>query len=281
MSREFGQVCNDLLMEIDTNIKLDSVILSEENKQKVGQFIKENEYKHKFHEYGLKPINKLLFYGASGCGKTFLAKALSNHLKYKMLYVDIARSLTAGKASVNISKIFRVANTEGNCMIFLDECDSIAWNRDTSSPDRGDIRRATNSLFQQLDQMSYNNIFISATNVLHRLDPAFERRFNMKLEFRRPEVDLKQTIRQFLLNGFKLEDNVDKTIQTIVERRARLSYYEIQDIVERAMKKSLINNTTIVYTSNMYEDFATAANIKIRFKTDKDSEEIFQSTLNK
>ena len=129
--------------------------------------------------------------------------------------------------------------------------------------------------------MSYNNIFISATNVLHRLDPAFERRFNMKLEFRRPEVDLKQTIRQFLLNGFKLEDNVDKTIQTIVERRARLSYYEIQDIVERAMKKSLINNTTIVYTSNMYEDFATAANIKIRFKTDKDSEEIFQSTLNK
>ena len=58
-----------------------------------------------------------------------------------------------------------------------------AWQRDTGGADTGTIRRATNSIFQYLDQMNKTNIFVSATNMLHRLDPAFERRFNLKMEF--------------------------------------------------------------------------------------------------
>ena len=102
-----------------------------------------------------------------------------------MLYVDIARSISEGNAAINISNIFKAANKIKNCIVFLDECDSIAWSRDTSLADRGDIRRATNSLFQQLDQMHIDNVFIAATNMLHRLDSAFERRFDLKLEFKK------------------------------------------------------------------------------------------------
>ena len=84
----------------------------------------------KLARYGLKPMNRLLFYGDSGCGKTFLGKALCNHLGYTMLYVDIARALSQGNVAINITNVFKIANSGGNYMVFLDECDSIAWSRD-------------------------------------------------------------------------------------------------------------------------------------------------------
>jgi len=272
---------NRLMLQVDTNIELSSVILSEENKQKIDAFLKEYAYKDKFKPYGLAPMNRLLFYGASGTGKTYLAKALSNHLKYKMLYIDIAKSLAVGDVAQNIADIFTFANQTGNCLIMLDESDSIAWNRDTDSHEGGDIRRATNSLFQYLDQLNQNNIFVAATNVLHRIDPAFERRFDMKLEFRRPEGSIKTIIKKFLLAGFELRDNLDLSASVIIERRLRLSYYEIKIITERAMKRAIMDGTNIINISDIYNDLAIAMKIKLRFRTDTDDEEIFTSNLHK
>ncbi|MEM4385910.1 MAG: ATP-binding protein [Candidatus Anstonellales archaeon] len=266
IDKDILELSKEYLMEVDTNISISSVILSEENKAKIMEFIKEQENRDKLLEYGLQPMNRLLFYGASGCGKTYLAKALSNHLKYRMLYVDIAKSLSEGNIAMNISNIFKIANTLKRCVIFLDECDSIAWNRDSNvSNDGGNIRRATNSIFQHLDQMDVSNIFISATNMLHRLDPAFERRFNMKLEFKKPSTNLKETIQKFLYSKFELVDDVNVSVQEIVERRARLSYYEIQGIVERAMKKAVLNGTNKVHTADIYKDIAISNRIRIMY----------------
>lgn len=270
---------DNLLMKVDTDIKIESVILSEENKEKIAEFIRETAAREKLLSYGLQPMNRLLFYGASGCGKTFLAKALSNHLNYRMLYVDIAKSLSDGSVAKNISDIFELGNELGNCLIFLDECDSIAWNRDSNSPDSGTIRRATNSLFQHLDQMNKTNIFVSATNMLHRLDPAFERRFNLKLEFRRPSMSIVEVVKKFLYEDFILIDDANETVKKVVNSRNRLSFYELEDIVLRNMKKAVLNDTVQVKTSDIYTDIAIAQRIKIRFKTNIDDPEIFESSI--
>jgi cell division cycle protein 48 len=258
---------DELLMPVDTDIKIDSVILSEENKGKIKTFIAENTHRKEITEYGLHPMSRILMYGASGTGKTYLSKALCNYLGYTMMYIDIADSLARGNVAENISHIFEIANTLGRCMIFLDECDSVAWSRDAKNSDGGGIRRVTNSIFQQLDQMKEGNIFISATNMLYRIDPAFERRFDMKMEFMRPDGNLKDTIRHFMLPKFKLDENDDKTEYEILQRRVKqntkLSYYEIQCIVERAMKRSIINGTNIVKITDIYKDFENAMNIKI------------------
>lgn len=267
LPEELREYWDELLMPVDTNIKMKSVILSEENRQKINRFIEETTYRDRIVEYGLHPMNRILMYGASGTGKTYLSKALCNHLGYTMMYVDIADSLSKGSVPENISHIFQIANTIGHCMIFLDECDSIAWSRDAKSTDGGDVRRATNSIFQQLDQMNFSNIFVSATNMLHRIDPAFERRFDLKMEFRRPDMDLLETIRHFMLPKFKLRDDSDESTYQILQRRMKqnekLSYYEIQCIVEREMKSALIRGTNIVNTSDIYKDFKDTFGIRI------------------
>lgn len=278
---EYRHIYDELLMPVDTNIKISSVILSDENQRKLAEFLKENEFRDKLVSYGLTPMNRLLFYGASGTGKTFLTKALSNHMGYTMLYVDIAKALSDNTIAHSVSDIFKLGNYLGKCIIFFDECDSIAWNRDAGMADSGTIRRATNSLFQSLDQMDTSNIFIAATNLLHKLDSAFERRFNMKFEFRRPELNIKDAIKKFILPKFVIIDDVDSTTEDIVGRRAKqyakLSYYELQGLVERAMKTAVISGTNKVYTSKIFDDLAIAMSVKLRFKTALDSEEIFKS----
>ena len=261
------EIYNELIMPVDTNIRLSSVILSDVNKDRIRDFVLEMKNHEKLAKFGLKPMNRLLFYGDSGCGKTFLGKALSNHLGYTMLYVDIARALSQGNVAVNISSVFKIANSGGNYMVFLDECDSIAWNRDSKDAEGGTIRRATNSLFQQMDQMKSNVIVICATNMLHRLDPAFARRFNMKMEFRRPEQNVKETIMKFLHPEFQLIMDKD---DPITERRTKMSYYELQDVAQRMMKKAVLNNTTKIRMSDVYLDIARQMNVKTSLRVDMD-----------
>jgi len=270
---------NQLFMDVETGISLSSVILSEENREKIAEFTREYKYGKRFKAYGLDPMNRLLFFGASGTGKTYLAKALANDLGFTMLYVDIAKSLSDGNVAKNISEIFETANRLKKCILFFDEADSIAWNRDSITSESGVVRRATNSIFQSLDQMDVSNVFIAATNMLHRLDPAFERRFNLKLEFRRPEETFKASIKKFKHKDFVLLDDVDKTVQDIVERRKTLSYYEIKGVVERAMKRAIMNETNIIKTSDIYKDLAIAMRIKVKFGTDSDDEVTFKSSI--
>lgn len=252
---------NELVMGVDTNIKLSDVILSEDNKMQINEFIEEYKHRNELIQYGLTPMNKMLFYGDSGCGKTFLGKALSNYLNFGMLYVDIAQALSKQEVAENIAKVFKIGNM-GKYVIFLDECDSVAWNREKGN-DGGLIRRATNSLFQCMDTMNRDVVMIAATNMLHKLDPAFERRFHLKLEFRRPKTDdLGDLIANFLHDGFTFERGVR---QEQIERRCELSYYELQSITERQMKKAVIRGDMTVHMKDVYEDIARFKKFKIKF----------------
>lgn len=285
LPKNLQDIWDELIMPVDTNISFDSVILDAENKEKYRLFIKEQEYRDKLYNYGLEPMNRLLLYGASGTGKTYSLKALSNLLNYTMVYVDIAKSLTDGNVATNISNIFKLgnyiaANYDG-CIIFFDECDAIAWNRDGNTPEGGTVRRATNSIFQCLDQMDRHAIFACATNLLHRLDPAFERRCNLKMRFTRPKSDIDSDIKHFIFPKFIINDNVDDTVREIVKRRAqnyaKLSYYEIEELVKRAMKRAVLNDTNIVNTADIYDDLSKAMNFKVKVGTGTDNEQIFHN----
>lgn len=288
LPEELKEIWDSCIMQVNTNISFDSVILSDENKQKYKELIKEQQYREKLVSYGLRPSNRLLLYGASGTGKTFSLKALSKLLNVTMIYIDIAKSLSDNTVSQNISDIFKLGNYiadhyDGG-ILFLDECDAVAWNRDASvNADSGTLRRATNSLFQHLDQMDYRLIFASATNLLQRLDPAFERRFDIKMRFTRPNSDIDSDIKHFLYSKFVLNDDVDKTKKDIIKRRAKnnvkLSYYEIENIVNNAMKRAVLRDSNIVNTSEIYDELAMHMNFKVRVGTENDPPEIFENKL--
>lgn len=266
-----NEVYRDLLMPVDTNIGLDSVILSKINKDKIRKFIKEIQSSEILLKNGLYPMNRILMYGDSGTGKTYLSKALTNYLEYTMLYVDIGAALNKGNVAENLTNIFKLGNELKRCVIFLDECDSIGWNREGTSRESGEVRRSTNNLFQLMDQVDKSNIIIGCTNMLRMLDPAFVRRFDLKMEFFRPEGSLESSIRKFLFEdkGFIYEKDFNDNLRQIVERELSVSYYEIQIVVERAMKDVLIESggyNKTVKESTIYKMLAEMAGVEFDYK---------------
>lgn len=254
-----------------SNLTIDSVILSDENKRKIDEFLIETEYKQKFIKYGLKPINRIINYGASGTGKTFLTKCLAAHLGYELLAIDIANALSTGNAPVALEEIFTIGNRIGKAIIFLDECDAIARDRaDKSVPEDPNVRRANNALFQLLDRMNPDCIFIAATNLYNELDPAFVRRFNVKMKFDRPPLDnLEDTIRKFMLPAFSLTMDMDENIKSIILWHARnysqLSYDEIETWVERAEKKAIMRDEEFISEQEIYDYFMDSLRVNISY----------------
>jgi AAA+ superfamily predicted ATPase len=269
LSREMREVYTQLIMPPKGIIHLSDVILSDENRAKLNAFVTELQHADELRRYGLEPMSRILSYGASGTGKTLSAKALAYDMDYTMLMIDISQALAQGNAADSISRVFRLAGELKYCIVFFDEVDAIAWSRDSAAGgDGGDIRRATNSLFQYMDQMDDTNIFIACTNMLPRLDAAFERRFDLKLEFTRPEMRIRDAVQRFITGQFRLIDDVSETTESIIQKRTRLSYYEIEGIAKRAMKRAVLSGTSSVSLAGIYEDFRVALRIKQRFNID-------------
>lgn len=263
-------------------LTIDSVILSEENRNKLNEFLVETQWKSKFMEYGLEPINRLILFGASGTGKTFMTKCLAAHLGYELLAIDIANALSTGNAPVALESIFNLGNKIGTAIIFLDECDAIARNReDKSVPEDPNVRRANNTLFQLLDRMNPDCIFISATNLYKELDPAFIRRFDEAMQFDRPPLDnLEEAVRKFMLPKFELEMDMQDDIKQIILWHARdytgLSYDGIETWVERAEKLAIIRGEEIIKETEIYKYFMEAMRVEVKWDTKKEKYYLYQ-----
>lgn len=272
-----------LLMPIDENLRVSDVILSNINKKRINDFLTEREHAEELVDVGLCPMNRILMYGASGTGKTMLTRALANEIGFNMLAVNIAEALSRGNAATNIHKIFSIAERNPYCMIYLDECDSVAWNR--SDDGRGEdpsMRRALTSIFQCMDRMNDRNTVICAsTNLLTNCDPAFERRWNMKMEFRRPTLSLKDDIRKFAskYKGFKIIDDVDRNFERVVERRSSMSYYELEMLVNNGLKRAVIDGTYEVSMNSIFKEIAVHMRIKYELGTAEENEKVYSSSL--
>lgn len=263
-------------------LTMQSVILSDDNRGKINEFLIETQYKEKFVHYGLEPVNRLILYGASGTGKTFMTKCLAAHLKYELLAIDIAQALSTGVASMALEEIFKLGNKIGTAIIFLDECDAIARDRsDKRIPEDPNVRRANNALFQQLDRMNENCIFISATNLYKELDPAFVRRFNVRMQFDRPALDdLEQTIKKFMLPAFSLEMDMQQDIKDIILWHARdytgLSYDEVETWVERAEKLAIMRDEEVIKETEIYKYFMQSLRVEVKWSEQKQEYYLYQ-----
>lgn len=225
----------DLIIKDKSVVSIDDVYLSLGNKEILNQLIKEYKYQEELSKYGLQVNHKILFHGASGCGKTMLAKAVATALEKNILILNLSNVINAriGETSQNIKQIFEKAIRE-KAILFLDEFDQIAKQRVSDENDVGEMRRLVNSVIQQMDYLPESVLFIAATNHIDIIDDALLRRFQIQLAFDRP-TDLE-------LDGY-----YDSLLATFpdkwhaVNRKYGISYAEARDYVLTAVKKMLID----------------------------------------
>lgn len=151
-------------------------------------------------------INKFLFEGAPGTGKTETVKQISRILGRDLYSVDFSAVIDSklGQTQKNISALFKEINDmhrPESVIILFDEIDAIALDR-TNSNDIREMGRATSTILRELDRLNDRVVFIATTNLFHHFDRALIRRFDYIIDFNRyTQQDLIE-ISEVLLNNF-------------------------------------------------------------------------------
>lgn len=140
-----------------------------------------------------------LFCGPSGTGKTFAAAVLATELGWPLYRVDLGRLVSKyiGETEKNLNLLFDTAH--GRSMILqFDEADSLFSKR-------GEVREArdryanmeVSHLLARIE--SHQGPVILTTNLRKHLDPAFARRFQVVVDFPRPDAEARTRLWQRLL----------------------------------------------------------------------------------
>jgi SpoVK/Ycf46/Vps4 family AAA+-type ATPase len=149
---------------------------------------------------------RILFYGPPGTGKTLLAAATSNAVKstegvpsvFYNVKVSSILSKYFGESSKILSELYGTARDTSPAVVFLDEFESLAGQRDAS--DSGAERRILSTLLSELDGMDSKGrpdiyvLTIAATNRPWELDPAVLSRFEKKILIPLPDESTRKSI---------------------------------------------------------------------------------------
>ncbi|MBO4427768.1 MAG: ATP-binding protein [Bacteroidales bacterium] len=167
----------------------------------------------RLEECGMRKGFNIIFYGAPGTGKTASAFELARCCGRDVFHVDMARlkSKWVGDSEKSVRSLFRIYRSlcgpgKKAPILLFNEADAIFSRRLENVEGSAD---QSNNAIQNiiLEEMeSLGGILIATTNMLSNLDPAFERRFIYKLEFKMPGLDARARIWQSMIKGLSAED---------------------------------------------------------------------------
>ena len=137
-------------------------------------------------------INKFLFEGMPGSGKTEAAKQVARLLDRTLYCVNFDNLVDSklGQTNKNIAALFNELNRLPNperVVVLFDEIDVIALDR-VNSHDVREMGRVTSTILRELDRLTDMNrdiVIIATTNLYMNFDKALIRRFDAVINFDR------------------------------------------------------------------------------------------------
>jgi len=166
-----------------------------------------------FKTLGVKPPKGVLLYGPPGSGKTLIARAIANETGafFFLLNGPEIMSKMAGQAEENLRKAFQEAEANQPAIIFIDEVDSIAPNREKTN---GEVeRRVVAQLLTLMDGVKGRGqvVCIAATNRPNAIDPALRRfgRFDREIDIGVPDEVGRMEILRIHTKNMKLSEDVE------------------------------------------------------------------------
>ena len=151
-------------------------------------------------------INKFLFVGSPGTGKTESAKQIAKQLDRKLLIVDFNGLIDSklGESMKNVTKMFKAINELPSLeeyIILFDEIDAVALDRINQNDSR-EMGRVTSTFLRQFDNLNPDVVLIATTNLFKYLDKALARRFDATVDFDRYTENDKIEVAKFLLKEY-------------------------------------------------------------------------------
>lgn len=164
-------------------------------------------------------IGGILFFGLPGCGKTLLANAFANESGryfFQFSPADI-QSVWLGQSQKNIRDIFAQAKKKAPSVLFIDELDSIGFNRNEIHA-HTDQKATINQLLIELNNLRDSNVIvIAATNYFSGIDSALKR--SGRLDWKIPIFPPDKFERAEMFKHYLQQINISYLIDILPVRR--------------------------------------------------------------
>jgi SpoVK/Ycf46/Vps4 family AAA+-type ATPase len=224
-------------------------ILSPAVEQRFQRIEREYAARDRLAHHGFSYKQKILLYGLPGCGKTMSAERLAWTTGLPLLKVrfDTMVSSYLGETASNLREIFEVA-AKSPCLLFLDECDSLAKSREDTN-EVGEMKRVVNTFLQILDEYdSSSGLLVAATNLDKSLDMAVWRRFDDAIEVPKPtEIELEALLKQTLITMAKAE--IDW--QSVIKKMEGFSAAQAVRVAQDAAKRAILDREELVIPEHL------------------------------
>ena len=199
-----------------------------------------------FERIGITPPKGVLLFGPPGTGKTLLAKALANELDAHFTTINGPEIMSKfyGESEKQLREIFEEAEKNSPAIIFLDEIDSIAPNRDETQGEAE--RRVVAQLLTLMDGLKSrgNVVVIAATNRQNSIDPALRRpgRFDREIAINPPSKEGRLEILEVHTRGMPLNNDLtsqDVKLDTIANQTHGFTGADLEILTKEAAMKAL------------------------------------------
>lgn len=206
-------------------------------------------------------INKFLFQGAPGTGKTESVKQIARILERELFCVNFDTVIDSklGQTSKNIASLFGELNRfphPERLIVLFDEIDAIALDR-TNANDLREMGRATSAILKGFDGLNEQIPVIATTNLFKNFDKALVRRFDSIVDFNRYSqeelVDVAESILNSYLAKFKCAGRNTRLFRKILSKCKKLPYPgELKNLIKTSVAFS-DSNVECDYLKRIYE----------------------------
>lgn len=200
----------------ETGITFRDVAGEDEAKESLQEVVDFLHNPGKYSKIGARLPKGALLVGPPGTGKTMLAKAVAGeaHVPFFSLAGSDFIELYVGVGASRVRDLFREAEKNAPCIIFIDEIDAIGRSRDSKYGGGNEEREQTlNQLLSEMDGFDGKKgiIILAATNRPEILDKALLRpgRFDRRIIVDKPDLKGRVNILKVHAKDVLMDETVD------------------------------------------------------------------------
>lgn len=240
-----------------------------EEKEKLSKILKLQSKGYK------STIGGILFFGLPGCGKTLLANAFANESGryfFKFSPADI-KSMWIGESQKNIRDVFAQAKKKAPSVLFIDELDSIGFNRNEIHA-HTDQKATINQLLIELNNIRDSDVIvIAATNYLSGIDSALKRsgRLDWKIPIFPPDKAERMNLFRHYLSQIEI-NIVLVSLDILADKSARFTSSDIELVCREVrnaialdeISSTLTTSDVITYINNLQDGGLTLNEAQVK-----------------